>query len=389
MRARWLLGLGVALAACPGRCDPQSPPLTAVSAILVEESTGRVLFEKDADTKRFPASTTKIMTAILVIERCTQEELIVAPADIKQVKPSSMHLAPGERVPVRDILYALMLRSANDAAVAAAVHIAGSLPAFAELMNAKAKALGCTDTHFVTPNGLHDDLHYTTARDLSRIARYAMTLPLFREIVKTPRWMLTRSTNLQDLLVESRNKLLKYDPSVEGIKTGFTNPAGSCFVGAATRENMRLFTVVLHSKDWAKDTEALLNWGYKYYGKAEVVTQAKEITSFPVEAGAKATVAAAAGEGLTAVKSKNRDDLLMDMKADGLLKAPIKVGQRVGTLTVTDKKGSFHNEIPLVSTEEVGPQGNRTASIFVGGGAFLALYAGIRRKRQRVYARYG
>lgn len=369
--------------------EPAPPPLGCASAIVIEESTGRVLFDKGADVKRFPASTTKIMTAILMLEKCSLDDIVVAPKDIDKVKPSSMHLFPGERVPVRDLLYALMLRSANDAAVAAAMHISGSLPEFAKLMNEKAKELGCTDTNFVTPNGLHDDLHVTTARDLSKIAKYAMTLPMFREIVKTPKWTLTRSSNLKDLVVESKNRLMKVDPSVEGIKTGFTNPAGSCFVGCATRDGMRLYTVVLHTEDWPKDTAALMNWGYKFYEKSQVVKPNQEFAKFKVEEGANPEVAALAGETVDAVVQKTKNDLVFDAQPDGILRAPIKAGDRIGTLHVFDRSHTFKASVPLLAAEDVRPKTKLpNVAVILGGGVFLGLYAGLRAKRKRIDAYY-
>lgn len=365
--------------------DPSPPPIGCASAIIVEETTGRILYQKAADVKRFPASTTKIMTAILMIEKLQTDDIIIAPADIKKVKPSSMHLFPGEKVPMLDLLYALMLRSANDAAVAAAVKISGSVPEFAKLMNERAKELGCTDTNFVTPNGLHDDMHYTTAKDLIKIAKHAMSLDLFREVVKTPKWTLTRSSNLEDLLVENKNRLLPLDPSVEGVKTGYTNPAGLCFVGCANKENMRLFTVVLHSKNWAVDTQALLKWGYKYYHRTEIVPDHKEMAIFQVREGQKLQVGALASGAIEAIALKTRDDLIYQTVPDAELKAPIKAGQQIGMLTVKDQSGSFQAQIPLVAAEEVLPptQAKTMFAVF-GGGAFLAMYAGLKRKRKRI-----
>lgn len=388
MRTRWSWPIFLLLATAAG-ADPAAPPIGCSSALIIEESTGRVLYERAADVKRFPASTTKIMTAILMIEKLKTDDIITAPPDIKKVKPSSMHLMPGEKVPMLDLLYALMLRSANDAAVAAAVKISGSVPEFAKLMNERAKELGCTDTNFVTPNGLHDDMHYTTAKDLAKIAKHAMSLDLFREVVKTPKWTLTRSSNLEDLLVENKNRLLPLDPTVEGVKTGYTNPAGLCFVGCANRDGMRVFTVVLHSENWLTDTQALLKWGYKYYHRAEIVPTQKEFAIFPVKEGQKMEVKAVAGESVEAVALKTRDDLVYKSEPSGELKAPIKEGQRIGTLTIRDQKGSYVKQIPLVAAEDVPVQSKSpTIFAFIGGGGFLAMYAGLKRKRRRIDAVY-
>jgi len=370
------------------QADPQPPVVNAGTALIIEES-GRILFQKNVDTKRFPASTTKIMTAILMIEKLKPDDIVVAPADIKKVKPSSMHLQPGEKVPMLDLLYALMLRSANDAAVAAAVRISGSVPEFAKLMNQRAKELGCTDTNFVTPNGLHDDMHYSTAKDLVKIAKHAMTLPLFREVVKAPEWTLTRSMNLEDTLVKNKNRLLALDPTVEGVKTGFTNPAGLCFVGCAFREDMRLYTVVLYSEDWFKDTQALLHWGYKYYGKKEIVPAKKEMAIFQVRNGQKTEVSALAATSLSGVALKTKDNLIYETRPRGELVAPVKAGEEIGKVVIKDQLGSFITEIPLVAAEEVLPPNHlKTYFSVAGGGAFLALYAGLKRKRRRIDSLY-
>jgi D-alanyl-D-alanine carboxypeptidase len=170
-----LLGLRTSLLFGACLCGPLAfgglDGITAESAIVIEASTGKVLFEKDADAKRYPASTTKIMTALLFLENVKPGEMITAPFDVEEVTGSSLHLKPYEQVPAEDVLYALLLRSANDAAYSVALHIGGSERRFAQMMTERAAAMGCTSTNFTNPHGLHDPQHYTTARDLAIIGR--------------------------------------------------------------------------------------------------------------------------------------------------------------------------------------------------------------------------
>src|SRR5580704_7917858 len=193
MRIRPILCGLLGLAALPVLgSDLPNLDVTAPSAIVISAETGQVLWSKDADTPRYPASTTKIMTALLLIERCKPDEIITAPKGIKTVGESSMHLEEGEQITAHDMLYALLLRSANDGCVAVADHISGSVPAFVAMMNARALELGCTHTHFDNPNGLNDTKHWTTAHDLALIAREAMTHPEFRDAAKTKKYQIHR-----------------------------------------------------------------------------------------------------------------------------------------------------------------------------------------------------
>jgi len=250
----WVLGAGWLWASVP--------KVQAYSAILVEASTGQVLFSKNPDIPLPPASLTKIMTAIIVLERCGLEEHVKASKRAAETPASSLHLQEGERVSVRDLLYALLLRSANDAAVALAEHTAGSVESFVQQMNEKARELGATHTHFVNPHGLHDPKHYSTARDLALIARYAMENPQFRAIVCQRKAVISRSIKQDDLWVVSRAKFLEMYRWAEGIKTGFTRQAGFCFAGAASKEGRRLIAIVLNSPQREQDTIALMEYGF-------------------------------------------------------------------------------------------------------------------------------
>jgi D-alanyl-D-alanine carboxypeptidase (penicillin-binding protein 5/6) len=229
-----------------------------------------VLYAKNAHKPLPPASITKVMTAILVLERCDLDAVVKASKRAVNTQASSMHLRVGEEVKVRDLLYALMLRSANDAAVALAEHAAGSVEAFAQLMNEKAKSLGATRTHFVNPHGLHDPRHVSTAYDLALITRYAMQNETFRAIVKTPYYIVERSLNQDDLWMVNKAKFLQEYPYAEGVKTGYTNQAGYCFAGSAQRDGRRLITVVLNSPQREADTIALMEHGFNDWERMEL-----------------------------------------------------------------------------------------------------------------------
>lgn len=235
------------------------PDLSAAAALLADETTGQVLLEKNAHERRAVASTTKIMTALVTLERARlDEEVVVSPA-AAYTGGNVVGLVPGERLTVWSLLHGLLLNSGNDAATALAEHVAGSVAAFAELMNAKAQALGMADTHFVNPHGLDAEGHYSTAYDLWLLTREAMRNPTFREIVAKATW--TEGTRTY---VNLNPLLLRY-PGADGVKTGTSDWAGECLVASATRRGHRLVAVVLHSQDRYGDAAALLDYGFAAY----------------------------------------------------------------------------------------------------------------------------
>lgn len=241
------------------------PPIQAESALLMEAHTGAILYAKNPQLPLPIASLTKVMTAILILESRRLKEIVTAPPGIDQIPASSLFLKPGEKISLEDLLWAILLRSANDACVASAVHLEGSVENFVAKMNRRAKGLGCQKTHFVTPNGLHDPNHYSTAEDLARIVRYAISFPEFNRIVATKVFSLSRPMSPEDRVVVNRNRLLWRMEGADGIKTGYTRQAGHCLIASATRKGRRLIAILLHSPRVWEEVEELLNWGFQRF----------------------------------------------------------------------------------------------------------------------------
>ncbi len=372
--------------------EPSIPMLTAQSALVMDAESGKVLYAKEPNAARFPASTTKIMTAMLLLEHTKPDDLIVAPPGIDKVTDASMHLKPGEKITAHDMLYALMLRSANDGCVAVAIHVSGSMEKFIELMNARATELGCTNTHFNNTNGLNDPKHTTTAHDLAIIARAAMLNPDFAAAVRTYRYTIKRDPKIsKDFVMVNHDKYLMKDPSADGIKTGWTIPAGRCFVGSATRQGYRLITVVLKSKDWQLDHAALLNWAFAAHQRGVVVAVNQAMGSIAVDGGTLDSVhlrAATPVAHLWARNAASKVETRFDQPQ--AVRAPIQRGQKLGTATVTDQDG-FVQTVDLVAVQNVSL--STTASIirsassnspmFFLVGSCLGMGAFYARKRSR------
>ncbi len=369
--------------------------VSAKSAIIIDADSGKVLWEKDPDTPRYPASTTKIMTALLLVERCLPDDVIVAPKDIDKVKESSIHLKPGEKLTARDMLYALMLRSANDGCVAVACHISGSVPAFVKLMNERAKQLGCTHTYFHNPNGLNDEQHKISARDLATIARAAMRYDLFRQVVRTKKTTIVRSSDSKDVFLTNHNKWLAKDQSADGIKTGWTIPAGKCYVGSATRNGYRIITVVLKSEDWQKDHQAMLAWAFQSYSRDLYAAKGTEVAKAPVLSGNAPEVPVVVNADVYHIMRKGTTPAVtVTPSFKPGLEAPIAVGQEVGTVTYADGTG-WQVQAPLVAgaalakvVPVVGTTSSKAGFGILGGALLLGTVAfRSRRKRAKSYAK--
>jgi D-alanyl-D-alanine carboxypeptidase (penicillin-binding protein 5/6) len=378
----WLIALALGWAG--------APQVQARAAVLMDAETGQVLFAKNAHQPLPPASLTKIMTAIVVLERCDLDAGVKASQRAVNAKASSMHLRVGETVKVRDLLYALMLRSANDAAIALAEHTAGSVEAFAALMNEKAKSLGAKHTHFVNPHGLHDPRHLSTAYDLALITRYAMENETFRAIVKAPYYIVERSANQDDLWMVNKAKFLEQYAYAEGVKTGYTNQAGYCFAGSAYRDGRRLITVVLNSPQRVADTIALMEHGFNDWERMELPA-GMAVGEAQVEDGVETRPPLrwrrrCAGSMPKAHKARYR----WAVQATAL-RAPVQAGDPAGWLVVyRDAKPIL--KAPVVAAEAVAQR--RAFPVGLGWLALLGATMGIvgwrrarRRRRLRTYRR--
>lgn len=231
--------------------------------ILMEQSSKRVLYAEDENARCYPASTTKILTAYIVLNMLPLDRVVTIPQEASGVEGSSLYLKCGDKISVEDLLYGLMLRSGNDCAVALALEVCQSIGDFASLMNITALRLGAKNSHFVNPHGLHDDMHYTTAYDLALITAIAYDNPKFVEIVSTKQRKIV--VNDEARYIANKNKLLNMCDGANGVKTGYTKKSGRCLVGGAKRDGMQLISVVLNCSDMWNDTVRILEYGFSTY----------------------------------------------------------------------------------------------------------------------------
>ena len=238
---------------------------TGESEIVMETLSKRVLYGKNIPEKRFMASTTKILTAITIIENCNIDDTVTVTADTVGVEGSSIYLEAGEKLTVKDLLYGLMLRSGNDCAETLAVYCSENIKSFAELMNKTARKIGAENSNFTNPHGLHDDNHYTTAYDLALISCYAIKNPVFKEIVSTKKTNIPFTTRNCKRLLINKNKMLNRLDGCTGIKTGFTKKAGRCLVTSCERNGMEVVCVVLNCGPMWDVSERLINGAFNEY----------------------------------------------------------------------------------------------------------------------------
>lgn len=269
--------------------------LAAVSAVVMEESSGDIIFSKNPDQVLYPASTTKIMTVLLGILTCDLDEVVTVSANAVNLPDdaTTMGLREGEEIVMLDLLYGTLLRSGNDGAIAIAEHVSGSVEAFADLMNQTAATFGMTSTHFRNPHGLHEDYHYTTARDMAILARQAMSNDIFREIAGTTNYNLAETNEHQARSIQTRHRIMLpiyndkdngfYYKYATGIKSGYHSLAQYCYVGSATKDGVDLISVVLYSGqyDYMRDTKKLLEYGFSQYTNV-TLTELYEMNPFKV-----------------------------------------------------------------------------------------------------------
>lgn len=321
-----------------------TPSTSARGAVLMEVETGRVLYEKNPHEKMPMASTTKIMTAILALEKGNLSDIVTVSRNASGVEGSSLYLAVDEKLTLEQLLYGLMLRSGNDAAVAIAEHIGGSVEEFAKMMNKKAREIGAFNTNFVNPHGLHHKDHYTTAYDLALISAYAMKNPKFVEIASTKYYKIPWPGQPWDRALKNKNALLWDYEGANGIKTGYTKASGRCLATAALRENMQLVCVVLNCQPWFDDSMAILDYGFKEYKPHEVLSSGDKLGIIPVKDGFEDQVEILLNEDVV-LPIQEGEEKKIDVKIEcpERLTAPVKAGDKVGYVKV-----SLGNELEII-----------------------------------------
>ena len=315
--------------------DPNDalPNVTARSAVVLEARTGRVLYERNMDERRFPASTTKIMTLIVALEHGNLDDVVTVGHHAAGTEGSTLWLEEGDEITLRELLYGMMLHSGNDATVAIAEHIAGSVDKFARLMTDKAHKLGAKDTNFVNANGLPDDAHYTTAHDMALIAAYGYSLPEFEDIVSTKEitfpWVKDDTHRLRN-----ENQMLWLYEGGNGVKTGYTDAAGRCLVAGAKRDGIQLVSVVLDSNWMWNDSILLLDYGFSKIDRTTVVREGTQVGTVAVTGGRTRRIGVRVKETivLPTVDGAAGYEQQVDLPRD--VKAPVKKGDVVGTLRV-------------------------------------------------------
>ncbi len=319
--------------------------VSARSAILVDAASGRVLYEKNADEKSLIASTTKIMTGIVAIEQGDLEREFTIPAEATGIEGCSLYLKTGEVLTVRELLYGMLLHSGNDAAVSVAIATSGSVEAFVAQMNEKARELGMEASEFANPNGLDDEHNCSTARDMARLAAYAMENPVFQEIVST------KTITLGQRSFTNHNKLLWRYEGAEGVKTGYTKKSGRILVSAAQQDGRRLICVTINApNDWEDHTQ-LLDFGFSGFTLTEVVEQNQVVGSIPILSGQCQSVKLVATREFSYPVAQE-EPLEFEICGPRFLFAPLAQGQEIGRLRIL-VAGKEVGQVPLVCQTSV------------------------------------
>ncbi len=309
-----------------------APSVSAQGAILIENSTGKVLWEKNAHTKMPMASTTKIMTAICAIENTDPNTLITVDDKAVGIEGSSVYLAKGEKITIEDLLYAMMLNSGNDAATALACAVSGSVENFCILMNKTALKIGAKNTQFKNASGLYEDGHYTTAYDLALISIYAMKNPVFKKIVSEREKTISNGDKPYKRSLRNHNKLLwRYDGCI-GVKTGYTKKCGRCLVSSALRDSVMLTAVTLNAPDDWNDHTNLLDYGFSRCVSVPIATEGGYCMTVEVEGSDEKSVGVKFKNSLYAIMiDSGLKNFEIKYKLNPKIKAPLKDGETVGS----------------------------------------------------------
>ena len=351
---RFFAGTAAALLAAVLLLPREARAVSAEKALSMDAVSGRVLFEKNADSRSLIASTTKIMTALVVCEQCNVLDRMRIPREAVGIEGSSMYLREGEVLTLQELLYGLMLSSGNDAAVALAIYCGGTVEGFVERMNDKARVLGLNNTHFENPNGLDSPGHYSTARDLAKLASYAMENPVFYKTVSA------KNVTVGDRYLHNHNKLLWLVEGADGVKTGFTKAAGRALVSSATREGRRIIAVTLNDPNDGREHQAFLEEGFARFSVRRIVTAGERIGALEVAGGDGKTVEVLAAEHFDyALAPEEKPQVALP--GAGFVYAPVAEGADAGFAYVLIQ-GKAVGKFPVVygQTVELEPEEPRS-----------------------------
>ncbi|OQB25234.1 MAG: D-alanyl-D-alanine carboxypeptidase DacB precursor [Firmicutes bacterium ADurb.Bin182] len=327
------------------------PEISAGGAVLMEVETTKVLYALSPHERLPMASTTKIMTALVAIENSEPDDMVEVPDIAFGAEGSSMYLKRGEMLSMEDLLYGLMLTSGNDAAIAIAVHVGGSVEGFAKMMNARAKSIGAFNTNFVNPNGLPDSKHYTTAYDLTLIAAEALKNPEFAKITGTK----TYKTKTGDYIrwLKNKNKILSQYDGGTGVKTGYTKQAGKCLVFSAQKGNMHLVGTVLDCGEMFPSAMDLLDFGFNNFSPYTVMSKGDDSLNINVRNGLKNKLALTVKQDII-VPAENGTvpDIDIHIKVNKTVDAPVRKYDRMGALEIYDN-GRLLLTVPLYAADDV------------------------------------
>ena len=316
----------------PTDAETAPPSVSAQSAVLLDPEHGIVLWEKNGSTPLPIASTTKIMTALVALNSLPVNTVVRISSEAVGVEGSSVYLTEGEKLTLEELLYALLLESANDAAVAIALAVSGSIPKFAEEMNRTAQELGLKNTRFQNPHGLPAEEHYASAADLARITAVAMEDPLFAKIVATPKATISHGGKQGVRLLLNHNKMLHLYNGAVGVKTGFTKKSGRCLVSAAERDGVRLIAVTLNAPDDWNDHTALLDYGFSVMRSTVLCRPHEVLLQIPLVNATTNALNVSNPEGITVSLPQGHPEIKVTVEAPRFLFAPVKEGDRVGTV---------------------------------------------------------
>ena len=337
---RIFAGVAVGILAAILFLPVKASAISAKCAILIDAQTGRVLYEKQAEEKSLIASTTKIMTALVICEQTNVLDRVKIPKEAVGIEGSSMYLKEGEVLTVQELLYGLMLQSGNDAAVALAIYCGGTVEGFTELMNDKAHRLGMTQSHFANPNGLDSPGNYSTARDMAILTAYAMQNPIFAQTVST------KTITIGERCLRNHNKLLWQLEGANGVKTGYTKAAGRILISSVTRMGRQLIAVTFNAPDDWQDHKTLIEDGFSRFTVQQIVRQGQTLGQLELAGGQETSVDLIAAEDFSYSLAQG-ERVTISLPEAGFAYAPVVEGQEAGFAHIL-VDGTAVAKVPLV-----------------------------------------